>query len=225
MRDILLKNIAFLMALVLALSCFVLLPVSAQGEEKYFIFECLEDANGGEYLPVDAQLALPLSAPAVFTAPDFDLLSEESNAFYLSFTNNSSATKIRVSYTYKVQGGSATQVLEESILPNTEKQSLTLQAAHLDGQIEDLCITVPSDGEISGSLVLHAFFDISTYAKNDDNEVTLTRCHYVQSGNELQFEGSLSYAATVRYEGETLALFSLDEDDDLHLSGKTPLFQ
>lgn len=223
MRSIFTKYIAFALALVLALSAFVLLPVGAEDEKKFFIFESLADANGGEYQPVSAQLTLPVTSNALFTATDPTILSAQSNAFYVFLQNTSNATKIRLSYTYKVQGGIATEMVEKTLAPHTSEQKLTLPAPHVGEGVKEISISFLSNEILSGSVTLHAFFDISTYIDDEQEELTLSRCHYSEEEKELQIQGTLGYAATVRYEGETLALFALSEGEDLHLSGKTPL--
>ncbi len=223
MRGVFTKYIAFTMVLVLALSALVLLPVGAEDEERYFIFDRVEDASGGEYLPVSSQLTLPLAPSAVFTASDLAICSAQSNAFYVSLQNNSNATAIRVSYTYNVQGGTATETAEKEIVPHTSGQKVILPAPHVGETVEKISISFLSDTTLTGSVVLYAFFDISTYIGGAQDELALSRCHYSEEANELQIQGSLSYAATVRYEGETLALFALSEGEDIHLSGKTPL--
>ncbi len=217
------RSVAFLMALVLALSALSLFHVGAEEEAKYFIFDTLLDENDTEHSVVGAQLTLPLGDASAFTVEQPEMLSSQSNAFYISLQNNSNASKIRVAYTYKVQGGTEIEIVEGEISRDAAVQKLTLPAAHLDAQIEEIVITFHADEAVSGSAVLYAFFDISTYIGNDQSEITLSRCHYNEEENALEIQGSLSYAATVRYEGETLALFALSEGEDIHLSGKTPL--
>ena len=62
-----------------------------------------------------------------------------------------------------------------------------------------------------------------SYTREDEQEASFSRCQYNAQSGEIEIQGSLSYAATVRYEGGTLALFALSEGDDLHLSGKIPV--
>ncbi len=223
MRGIFVKYIAFTMALVLALSSLILLPIGAEDEKTHFIFMGLADASGTVYLPADAQITLPLTPSAVFKATELSLLSDDSNAFYLCLQNNSNATRITVSYTYKAPGGSVTQSTEMTLAAGTDKQILTLHILPEAEEIEALSLSFSAASAPEGAVVLHTFLDISTYSGGEQDEVTITHCHYGAEGGELQIQGSLSYAATVRYEGETLALFALGEGESVHLSGKTPL--
>lgn len=222
MRGFFRKYIAFVMALVLALSAFALLPVGAQSTDRYFVFDYLEDENGGKYIPEGARLTLPVTSTAMFGSTENSMIFAQSNAFYISLQNDSNANRIRISYTYDLQGELITHVAEAAISTFQGIQKLTLPAAHA-GETVQLSVSFLSNEAISGSVTLHALFDVSSYAKEAEDEVVLSRCHYNAEGNELQIQGSLSYAATVRYEGETLALFALSEGEDLHLSGKTPI--
>jgi hypothetical protein len=211
------------MALVLVLSVFVLLPIGAKEAKRYFVFDALEDESGAVYRSADDKITLPLSEAIAFKATDLSLLSPESNAFYISLQNVSNATEISVSYTYKSTNGFVTQTVKQALAAGTDKQVLTLHILPEAEKIETLSISF-SAGEVpQGSVILCAFLDISTYYGGEQEEVTLSRCHYSAEDNELQIQGSLSYAATVRYEGETLALFAIGEGESVHLSGKTPL--
>ena len=164
MRSKAFRSVAFLMALVLALSSLILLPIGAQEDEKYFIFDLLADENGTEYDASGAQLSLPLSANAVFSATNPVMLSAQSNAFYVALQNSSNATKIRITYTYKVQSGSATEPVEGEIARNTDKQIITLPAANLGEEIEKIDISFACEDTLGGTVRLYAFFDISTYS-------------------------------------------------------------
>ena len=215
------KYIAFVMALILALSSLALLPIGAESEEKYFAFDLLTDENGTEYAPTGAQLSIPVSANGVFTASGLSLRSEESNALYIALINRSTATQICVQY--KMQNSEEWQKLTVDLATTATKQTLTVPAPLIGEEIAELQILFPADEATSGTIEFSAFFDVSTYVNDTENEATFTRCHYNAQTKELAVQGSLSYAATVRYEGETLALFSLSEGEDLHLSGKTPI--
>ena len=223
MRGTFVKYIAFAMALILALSVFAILPIVAEDEKTHFIFEGFEDADGTAYLPVGEKITLPLASATVFDAMELSFLSKDSNALYICLQNHSNATGISVSYTYKAPGGSMTQSVRAALAAGTDKQILTLHTLHEAEQIETLSISFTADAAVEGLVELYVCLDISAYGGGEQDEVTLTRCHYGTEGSELQIQGSLSYAATVRYEGETLALFALGEGESVHLSGKTPL--
>ncbi len=220
------RLVAFLIALTLSFSLFSLLPVGAAVDEELFIFDALQDAQDVEYPASSEPLLLLLDGQATFTTVGLSLLGGDTNALYISLINQSNATRIRVSYTYEIYGVPAAESVEHALdAQSNEKQAFVLKAPHIGAKnaVKELSISFLGEGALSGNVTLNAMFNISSYVQELDTEATFSRCHYNANEGEIQIDGSLSYAATVRYEGESLALFALAEGEDLHLSSKTPV--
>ncbi len=220
------RLLAFLLALTLSLSLLSLLPASAAEEKEYFVFGALQSAQGREYPAQNEPITLPLDGQAAFSTVGLSLLEGETNALYLSLINQSNATKLRVSYTYEIYGVPADESAEYPLAAqSTQKQAFVLETPHIGvkNNVKELTITFLGEGTVSGNITLNAMFNISSYVPDANEEATFSRCHYNDQTGEIQIQGSLSYAATVRYEGETLALFALAEGEDLHLSSKMPI--
>lgn len=226
MRKKSIRFAAFLLALTLSFSLFSLLPVGAAEAQEYFVFDALQTAQGNEYAAKDEPIILPLDGEAAFSAVGLSLLTGNTNALYISLVNHSNATKIRVSYTYELYGVTATESAEHALLaPSAGKQALILEAPHIGegNSVKELSISFHGEQSLTGDVLLNAIFNISTYVQDLEAEASFSRCHYNAETGKIDIQGSLSYAATVRYEGETLALFSLAQGEDLHLSSKTPI--
>ena len=215
---------SFLIALSLLFSLIVTLPVQAVQEgEKYFVFNALQDEQGGIHSAGSEPLNLSLDAGTSFSATELSLIGGETNAFYISLVNRSNATQIRISYVYEIYGVSSFESVEHIL--TSQSQAFVLAAPHIDAQnaIRELSISFVGNDKLSGTVELQAFFNISSYVRDGNEDALFSRCHYNDDTGEIEIQGSLSYAATVRYEGETLALFALSEGEDLHLSSKTPI--
>lgn len=216
----------FLLALILIFSVVLILPVGASAGEKYFVFEALQDAQGTAYPAASEPLSLSLDGGTSFSCVDLSLLAGETNALYISLVNRSVATKIRISYVYEIYGVTSSESVEYALASqSSQAQSFVVAAPYLDtaNGIKEMEISFVGEGALSGNVDLLAFFNISTYVKDTNVDATFSRCHYNEKTGEIELQGSLSYAATVRYEGESLALFALSEGEDLHLSSKTPV--
>ncbi len=223
------RSFSFVLALVFALSAFVVLPVFAASESK-FVFGSLVGEDGSVYTASNQSFSLPLSKGSVFKARDLNILQESSNALYLSLVNNSNATAVRVSYTY---GESATKHTEAAEYPLekgiADQQDVTLPLPHIAQSVTALEISFVTEGSGSGSVTLLACFNVSAYIPQtytDDNGApwaTVTRCHYNASEGVVEIVGELSYAATAHFVGQSLALFALEAGEDLYLSRKTPV--
>lgn len=225
MKGVAKRMIAMLLAWLLAFSALFSLPVFAvEGEEESrFVFEALVDGDEGTYAPQDGRILLPLSPDALFTAKELQLLSGNTNAVYISFLNSSAATALRVTVTYELYGEILSESVEQTISPySKQKQSHVLHLPHVTERVRtmELSFVGAKSGE---TLELQAFFNLSTYLQEEDKDAIFTRCHYNEQTGEIEIKGELSYAATVRYEGESLALFALAPGEDLHLSSKTPI--
>ena len=226
MRKNKLRYLAFCLALTLIFSFGAILSVGAAASREYFVFEALVDAQAQRYPAADTPIILSLGEGAEFSAEGLSLLSGDTNSLYVSLVNHSNATKIRVSYTYELYGVSADEVTEQAILPqSTQKQTILLDAPHIgaDYNVSALTLSFLGDGALSGDVELKAMFNHSSYVQEGEREASFSHCAYNAQSGEIEIQGSLSYAATVRYEGETLALFALSEGEDLHLSGKIPV--
>ena len=220
------RILSFLLTFILLTSLFSLLPVGAAEEKEYFVFGALQTEQGTEYPAKSEPITLSLDGQAVFSAADLSLLQGDTNALYVSLVNPSNATKLRVSYTYEIYGVPAEEIIEYPLTAqSSQKQAFVLEAPHINigNNVRDLTFTFLGEQALSGSVVLNAVFNISSYVQETSEEASFSRCHYNEQTGEIRIQGSLSYAATVRYEGETLALFALAEGEDLHLSGKMPI--
>ncbi len=220
------QALCFLIALTLCFSLFALFPLGAASAKEYFIFDALQGAQGQIYPAEDQPITLSLDEGNVYSAKGLSLLSGDTNSLYVSLVNQSNATKIRVSYTYEIYGVPASESAEYALLAQSgDVQTFLLEAPHIGAvnAASELSVSFLGEGGLSGTVTLKAMFNLSSYVQEQQEEATLSRCHYNAEKGEIEIEGSLSYAATVRYEGETLALFALAEGEDLHLSGKTPV--
>lgn len=226
MRKLSTRLFAFLLVLTLSLSFLSLLPVSAAEEKEYFVFDALHSAQGNEYPAQGEPITLSLDGQTTFSTVGLSLLQGDTNSLFFSLVNHSNATKIRVSYTYELYGVLADEQAEYALTAQSaQKQTIVLETPHIGvkNAVKELTITFVGEGAISGSVTLNAMFNISSYVKEMEEEASFSRCHYNDQTGEIEIQGSLSYAATVRYEGETLALFALAEGEDLHLSSKMPI--
>lgn len=224
------KCISLVLALMLALSAFSLLPVAAAKADETasgtrFVFSSLVSENGAVYETEDAPVSLLLNAASArFDAKGLEMLTLTSNAFYVSLVNESSANAVHITYTYTENSIPKQETVSHSLTKRSGVvQSFTVGAPHIDENISALSFAFSSDEGMSGSVTLSAFFNLSTYIGEDHDEVTITRCHYNAETGKIEIAGGVSYEAAVFYAGQTLALFALAADEELHLSSKTPI--
>ncbi|MBO5326740.1 MAG: hypothetical protein J6A84_01295, partial [Clostridia bacterium] len=203
------------------------LPASAESDEKRFIFSSLRSNGGHIYTAYrDAPIRLELSpSEKSFTAqaPATMGSNGSTNVLYVALVNQSNATTVRIDYTYGADLPTSDQV-QEALIPHSEqKRSFVLPASHISDTLGQLTISFDCDGELSGTIELYAFFDVSVYDAPSQNEASVEACRYDKDKRTIEITGELSYAASVRYAGETLALFALAPDEELYLSNKTPV--
>ena len=206
-------------------SVFGTLRVGAELNECRFIFSSL--LSGDERYTADDGNALVLELSAEnqsFEAENVTTMGNNStNVLYIALINRSNATALRISYDYGANMP-AHHMIEQSILPDSaQKQSFVLHAPHISDTLTRISVSFVCGGEVSGTVELHSFFDVSVYESSTENEATVEACRYVKDQQIIEIAGELSYAATVRYAGETLALFALSPGEDLYLSNKTPV--
>lgn len=206
-------------------SVFGALRVGAESNERRFIFSSL--LSGSERYAVEDGNALLLELSAAnnsFEAENVATMGNDStNVLYVALINRSNATGLRISYNYGANMP-AHHTIEQAIAPDAaQKQSFVLHAPHISDTLTAISISFVCEGEPSGTVELYSFFDVSVYESSTENEATVETCRYVKDQQIVEIAGELSYAATVRYAGETLALFALSPDEDLYLSNKTPV--
>ncbi len=196
----------------------------AEGDTR-FVFQSLTSQKEKNYVTDKSPVTLLLAAEeAVFTAGEVSLLETTTNAFYLSLINQSGANLVRITYTYEENAFAKTETVEHTLSKNsTDVQSFVVKADHLDADLQSIELAFLSDGNVSGSVTLNALFNLSAYFYEGEDEATLTRCHYVAESRTVEIAGTLDYETTVLYAGKSLALFSLLDNESLHLSNKTPL--
>ena len=225
-----LRGISFALSLLLlcsVLSVFGTLSVGAESDERRFIFSSLVSAGGQSYA-VDQENALVLELSATdksFKAKDIVTMgnNNSTNVLYIALINRSNATTLRINYDYGANMPSH-QTVEQVIAPDSaQKQSFVLHTPHISDALSGISISFGGEGEVTGSVELYSFFDVSVYEASTENEATIESCLYVKERQVIEISGELSYAATVLYAGETLALFALAPDEDLYLSNKTPV--
>lgn len=220
------RAVSFSLALLLTLSLFCALPAFATGEpETRFVFDSL---TRGEtvYPTADAPVELSLAGGAVFTAEGLDLRGGTSNAFYLSLVNSSSANRIRVTYTYTEGGAPITETAEHALTPYSDAvQRPILAAPHMQNRtVSALQIAFAGDATPEGTVLLRSFFDLNTYLEESQQHwAAFSVCHYNAENGTVEIAGSVDYAATVLFAGQSLALFSLGSDEEFYLSRKTPI--
>lgn len=228
MKQRITRVFSFMLSVLLLCSLFSVfgaLRVGAESDERRFIFSSL--VSGGERYTVDNESALVLELSAAnqtFEAENVATMGNNStNVLYIALINHSNATGLRISYRYGANMP-AQHTVEQSITPDAaQKQSFVLHAPHISDTLTAISISFVCEGELSGTVELHSFFDVSVYESSTENEATVENCRYVKDQQIIEISGELSYAATVRYAGETLALFALSPDEDLYLSNKTPV--
>ena len=220
------RAISLLLALLLTLSLFGALPAFATGEpQTRFAFGSL---TRGEtvYPTTDAPVELSLSGGAVFTAGDLHLHGGTSNAFYVSLVNSSSATRIRVTYTYTEGGAPVTETTEHALTPYSDVvQRPILAAPNMQNRtVSALQIAFAGDATPEGTVLLRSFFDLNTYLdESQQHWAAFSACHYNAESGTVEIAGEVDYAATVLFAGQSLALFSLESDEEFYLSRKTPI--
>lgn len=190
-----------------------------------FVFGSLTSQKNIVYTADDEPFTLALSTEdRNFIASDLSLLTTASNALYFALVNGSGATEIHVSYTYEENGLQKTETLTSAIKPHTtEEQTFLLEAPHISGDVTGLALSFVSEGAIDGAVTLLSLFNLSSYFYHGENEVELTRCHYNADTASIEIKGTLDYDTAVLYAEKTLALFSLESNEDLHLFNKAPL--
>lgn len=209
------------------------LPVAAAEEEgRRFIFSSLVTSGEKEYTATAAEpLSLTLSSQEYeFRAHTVTTVATDrsTNALYLSLVNTSNATRLRVSYGY-MESEPKIFSFEQDLLPGSpERQSFVLPNPHINKNAFDLTLTFTSVEELTGTVVLESFFDVSVYTGEPeqsntppDCNIELKSCEYNGDAGTITVEGTLSYNAAARYTG--LALFSLGPGEELYLSNKTPV--
>ncbi|MBE6629294.1 MAG: hypothetical protein E7624_00410 [Ruminococcaceae bacterium] len=218
------KIIAAFLALFLTLSGVWILPVAASEEGgTRFVFTTLAGKDDETFTLQDDSFSLPVNGESSFRTSELSFLEGSSNALYVSLINQSGATKLSVTISYVLYEELFAETAEKNIEPaSTAKQSFVLGLPHIGADVTELEITLSGNGA-GGTLTLLSLFNLSSYVRDASDEATLSRCHYNKESGEIEISGELSYAATVRYEGESLALFSLAEGEDMHLSSKTPI--
>ena len=229
MKQRVLRITSFVLSLILLCSVFSVfgsLCVGAESAERRFIFSSLLSA-GGQHYAADQERPLVLELSALnqtFKAQNITTMGNDStNVLYIALINHSNATKLRIDYDYGANMPSH-HTVEQMIASNSaQKQSFVLHAPHISDDLSGISISFLGEGELSGAVELHSFFDVSVYEASTENEATVETCRYVKDQQVIEISGELSYAATVRYAGETLALFALAPDEDLYLSNKTPI--
>ena len=205
---------------------------AAQGEGQRFIFSALHTAGEKEYAATAAEpLTLTLSENEYeFVADAVTTVATDSstNAIYLSLVNTSNATGLRVSYGY-MESEPKVFSFEQALIPGSpERQSFVLPNPHITKNAFDLTLTFISNEELTGTVTLESFFDVSVYTGETgqsntpaDCNIELKRCEYDRETGTIHVEGTLSYVAAARYTG--LALFSLGPGEEIYLSNKTPV--
>ena len=196
----------------------------AEGDTR-FVFQTLTSQKEKSYVTGASPVTLSLASDeAVFHAEGISLLKTATNSFYLSLVNQSNASLVRVTYTYVENAFNKTASIEHALAQNsTDVQNFVMKAEHLDANVQSMEIAFLSDGDVTGSVTLNALFNLSTYFNEGTDEATLTRCHYVAESRTVEIAGTLDYETTVLYAGKSLALFSLLDNESLHLSNKTPI--
>ncbi len=235
------RALAFFLTLVTCASLLLTLPVFAEsgvseptatlGAQEFgegdarFIFDTLTSQKEKTYETGASPVTLSLAADdAAFTAGSVSLLATATNAFYLSLVNESSANLVRITYTYEENALEQTETLERTLTKSSSAvQSFVIKADHLNAQVKSITLAFHSDTGVSGNVTLQALFNLSAYFHEGKDEATLTRCHYVAQTQSVEIAGALDYDTTVLYAGKSLALFSLSDTEELHLSNKTPI--
>ena len=225
------RIVSFILSLLLLFclfSVFGSLCVGAESDNQRFIFSSLLSADGKRYTADDENaLSLELSAASQsFEAQDVATMgsNNSTNVLYIALVNLSNATAIRISYGY-IANTPAHNTIEQAIAPATaHKQSFVLHAPHISDALQSISISFVCEGELSGTVELHSFFDVSVYEAPAENEATVEVCRYIKDKQVIEITGELSFTATVLYAGETLALFALEPDEDgRYLPNKTPV--
>ncbi|MBQ3482615.1 MAG: hypothetical protein IJA78_00375 [Clostridia bacterium] len=228
MKNIQARISALLLALVLLVSSFAVLALPAAAEERgsgavRFVFDSLHAGNT-EYAPVQDTVTLSLAGQTEFTANGLSMLrtANATNALYLSLTNASSATRVRLSYEY-ADPSPKSRTVEHTLTPFAdERQSFVLQAPNI-GEATALKLSFLGDGAASGTVTLHSCYNLESVTSPAEQEATVEVCRFNAETNTVEVSGTVSYATTVAYKGGMLALFALDPaDENLYLS-KTPV--
>ena len=204
------------------------LRAAAAGEETRFIFSTLQLSEEKVFsAESDGRISLPISAnERTFYAKAVRAMGSNgsTNTLYISFINRSGATRLMVEYGYLENNTPRTHIVEQEIKPNQgEEQSFVLPAPHISDGLSSLTLSFAGEGDVSGTVVLQSLFDVSVYEGDSVNEATLENCYFNAENGTMEVSGKLSYAASVRYAGETLALFALAPGEELYLSNKTPV--
>ena len=221
MNKTLKKTVAAITALFLLISALGVLPVFAAEEEISFVFSSLQSSDGSH--PADDALTLSLEAGTTYTASGISLLSGNTNAIYVSLTNRSGATALLLTYSYELYGVPSQETIERPLSQGTEKQSIVFSTPHISENVTAITLSFVCPGAATGTVTLHSFFNFSTYDAQESGDATFSTCYYDSESKSIKIVGDLSYAATVRYEGQTLALFALTAGENLHLSNKSPI--
>lgn len=219
------KCLAAFVALAFVLSLFSPFSLFAAGETVRFIFSGLSDKDGAMAVGEDGEYVLSLAAGnAVFAADGLTPVSGGSNTVYLALVNSSNADTVKISYQYEVYSLSQKETLTAALaVGKSEKQEFFLHAPNVGNIVGDLQITFECAGEIAGTVTLLSLYNTSRFYEENGEDATLSRCHYNDADGTVDVAGTLSYAATVRYEGSTLALFTLSPGEEIHLSNKVPV--
>lgn len=234
------RALALALTVVMCVSLLLTLPVFAASKSEpvtsytadephegdvRFVFDTLTSQKSHTYETGTSPVTLSLAADdAVFTSDSVTLLGGVTNALYLSLINQSNSDLVRITYTYEENALEKTDTLERALAKDSNAvQSFLIQADHLDKNVTGVSLAFLSDEPVFGNVTLHSLFDLSAYFRKGTDEATLTRCHYVAQTHTVEIEGALDYDTTVLYAGKSLALFSLTDTEELHLSGKTPI--
>ncbi len=210
----------------LPLSLMLKLPARAAGDLPFFVSE-LSLAGGATFTPsTDARYHLALPAEkAVFTADDIEPVAAEgaSDTILISLINRSGATKVRVEYQY-VEHGPKSEFAQAAILPESEEQqTILLSAPHISLGASHFTLTFSGNTESGKEIVLCALYNTSAYREKEYDGVNNVSCRLDRETETIAVSGEVSFAAMVRYTGETLALFSILPSEEVYLSDKTPL--
>lgn len=199
-------------------------PSFASSVGKRFVFATLHDDSLNTYTVVEgAPLLLDLSAGSVFSAPSTAIPSAGgSNTLYLSLVNKSNATSLTLTYHFVGHSTQSETVEQALIVGSEEEQRYYLPAANVD-QMTGITVAFHGEEPLEGDLELRALYNLSIFDDSFAEEAEIEICKYQAATNTVEISGSVSYAATVRYAGGTLALFAISPDDNLYLSNQTPI--
>jgi len=219
---------ALALALLLLLSSLTVLALPASAAEPpsdavRFVFSSLSSGGNG-YVPQQDAITLPLAEQSSFTANGLAMLTatNATNALYIALTNSSSATRIRVRYEY-TDPSPQTVTVEHLLTPfANERQSVVLSTPHI-GEATAMTVAFLGEGALSGSVVLHSFYNLENVTSPTEQEAQIQVCRYNAETNTVEVSGTVSYATTVTHKGGMLALFALDPSDDDRYLSRTPV--